>query len=145
MPEPFSQLVELAHLPSEIDKDLAWIERTLIDDGLCEAERVKSFLDKWRSLRKAIQVLGQHLEQWQRTSGVRQAVAFFAVDMEDTLRRNDHKGGWDTCDPAWLLKRLREETDELEAVLKNGSDYVIRSESADVANFAMMIADLTRK
>jgi hypothetical protein len=65
----------------------------------------------------------------------------FAIEMECWLRANDHKGGWRDCDPAWLLARLREEAKELEQAMARGVGSEIRREAADVANFAMMIAD----
>jgi hypothetical protein len=79
----------------------------------------------------------------------RECVLKFAVDMEKALLRNDHKVGWQDARCRWLLHRLKEELDELEAVLRcpNGSDSVglaVR-EAADVANFAMMIADNIKK
>jgi NTP pyrophosphatase (non-canonical NTP hydrolase) len=87
---------------------------------------------------------------------IRSEVAWFAEKMEEKLRENDSKGGWDNCDIAWLLKRLREETTELAEVIAvyeedtRGipgvySAHKTMSECADVANFAMMIADLVRR
>jgi NTP pyrophosphatase (non-canonical NTP hydrolase) len=77
----------------------------------------------------------------------REEVRWFAVQMEAKLKENDHKGGWDNCQYRYLLDRLREEVDELIQAFwdqeKTTEDIV--SEAADVANFAMMIADKTRK
>jgi hypothetical protein len=80
---------------------------------------------------------------------VREPIRWFATKMESELRANDHKGGWSDCNIWWLLSRLREEVDELEVAMHMatagdiGWDEVI-AESADVANFAMMIADRVR-
>jgi NTP pyrophosphatase (non-canonical NTP hydrolase) len=88
----------------------------------------------------------------------RPEVVAFADAMERQLRANDHKGGWRDEHHDDLLARLREETEELAGVLDLGqgnsahfypndpngpkwSDEV-RREAADVANFAMMIADV---
>lgn len=81
----------------------------------------------------------------------RPCVTLFADAMEGALRRNDAKGGWEDDDPEWLLGRLKQETRELETELvrfENASDSQKTSikvlwEAADVANFAMMIADRT--
>ncbi|WAH38598.1 hypothetical protein [Alicyclobacillus dauci] len=93
----------------------------------------------------------------------REPVAWFAEHMEETLRRNDHKGGWDDCSTRWLLSRLHEELDELAESMSGrcgcreadcphvlltpwdmaNKDRVIQ-EATDVANFAMMIADKAR-
>ena len=73
----------------------------------------------------------------------RREVAAFARLMERELRANDHKGGWKAWQTVSALVRLREETDELAtALLRNESPSVIGEEAADIANFAMMIADM---
>lgn len=80
---------------------------------------------------------------------LRPALAWFAVYMERTLTRNDYKGGWRHCQARYLFRRLREEIDEMEAawnrmikMKKQNRDATdVIDECADVANFAMMIAD----
>lgn len=75
--------------------------------------------------------------------------------MEKVLRDNDHKGGWEECRPDWLLMRLKQEVSELDSAMRKGtvphtgvddrtSDVPAdpAREAADVANFAMMIADV---
>lgn len=83
----------------------------------------------------------------------RKEVEWFADQMEKKLSQNDHKGGWQNCDFKYLLKRLKEEQTEVEDALKlRGTtffgtvlkDKEIIDECADVANFAMMIADKLR-
>lgn len=80
---------------------------------------------------------------------LRPAVARFAQVMERELRENDHKGGWKQCRPADLFDlygRLTEEVAELRTVLHrraNGDVMApVTAEAADVANFAMIIADV---
>ena len=69
-------------------------------------------------------------------------IVMFAIEMKKKLDKNEHKGGWQNCDNEYLLKRLKEEVDEVETAIKyNKSLKYIMSECADVANFAMMIAD----
>ena len=93
-------------------------------------------------------------------SATRPWVDAFADEMERKLAENRHKGdreGWARMDIRWLLEQLRKEVDELDAALPvrlgvRGADdpsygyglspLAIRSECADVANFAMMIADV---
>lgn len=88
---------------------------------------------------------------------LRPEVLVFATAMEERLRANDHKPGWLDDSPEALFARLREEADELRNVFQNESDESdsgdwitlpgplmqsnVLSEAADVANFAMMIAD----
>lgn len=91
----------------------------------------------------------------------RPEVERFADMMEARLRDHDAtKGqrGWEGSDPKWLLRRLRHEADELERALmlrtppcacrEAGCHHMlfrtdsVGEEAADVANFAMMIADV---
>lgn len=73
----------------------------------------------------------------------RPVVAWFSGVMEERLRANDHKGGWSHCSQRFLLARIFEEVFELEAAIENGAIPAdIESEAADVANFAMMLADV---
>ena len=71
----------------------------------------------------------------------------FSQAMFKKLLDNRHKGDWSACDYAYLLRRLREETEELRFRLlglirsQATTPEQILSEAADVANFAMMIAD----
>lgn len=71
---------------------------------------------------------------------LRDSVLAFAAQMERKLRANDHKGGWSNESPEWLLSRLREEVAELEQLVASGGPGVV-GEAADVANFAMMVAE----
>ncbi|MGW8286399.1 MAG: hypothetical protein ACWGPR_11845 [Candidatus Deferrimicrobiaceae bacterium] len=69
------------------------------------------------------------------------AVERLASLMRHKLDANMHKAHWSTVDNKWLLERLRQEWHELEEALIAGDRVAILSECADVANFAMMIAD----
>jgi hypothetical protein len=76
--------------------------------------------------------------------GIRPEVWQFARLMEERLRANDHKGGWKKETAKDLLFRIQDELCELiEAVYKEWDS--VGDESADVANFAMMVADVTGK
>jgi NTP pyrophosphatase (non-canonical NTP hydrolase) len=72
--------------------------------------------------------------------GMLPPLAWFANEMERQLEENDYKRGWKHCTPQQLLKRLKQETQELKKAIEKGQPFVIE-EAADVANFAMMIAD----
>ena len=93
----------------------------------------------------------------------------FMDAMRAKLDANAHKGGWQADSPTALLRRLRDETVELQlaiekylalshSLMNEKQDRTQRvlleremiragkhvaSESADVANFAMFIADVT--
>jgi hypothetical protein len=84
------------------------------------------------------------------SDGLRPEVIAFAHAMEAKLRENDHKGGWRGCSPDALFDRMRDEGSELLGKLVRmeqlPSNAEVRREvareAADVANFAMMIADV---
>lgn len=80
----------------------------------------------------------------------REEVLWFAKEMENKLQENDHKGGWQDESYSSLFNMLEKEVRELcSALIDNrsaGSELEdVRSEAADVANFAMMIADKARR
>ena len=69
---------------------------------------------------------------------------FFEV-MLDKLVANSHKGFWDKTELRYLSMRLTQEREELRrAIEENKSAEEVAKEAADVANFAMMIADRYR-
>jgi NTP pyrophosphatase (non-canonical NTP hydrolase) len=85
----------------------------------------------------------------------RPTLNWFAKQMEIKLRENDHLCGWKDCTIEWLLSRLGEEVAELEDAMGCCSRCGVKriafdaqeviQEAADVANFAMMIADVSRR
>ena len=78
----------------------------------------------------------------------------FALAMKEKLRRNVRKLDWRECTFEYLVERLHDETRELLNELAEAKKRVawlphdlrvrIIEEAADVANFAMMIADIAR-
>ena len=85
-----------------------------------------------------------------RVVKARAEVISFAEAMEAALAKNEHKGGWKDDGALELHQRIVEETDELRAELMKrrerpghaNNQAPILSEAADVANFAMMVADV---
>lgn len=73
---------------------------------------------------------------------LRPEVAAFAMLMEERLLLNDHKAGWKNDDLLALVARLHDETSKL-VRRAWGSRPKIGGDAADVANFAMMIADVS--
>lgn len=72
----------------------------------------------------------------------RPEVQWFARRMEKKLQANDHKQHWSKCNNDYLIHRLYQEAHELWSAIQNGEPIEnIISEAADVANFALMIAD----
>lgn len=64
----------------------------------------------------------------------------FVDAMKYKLRKNAHKGRWESYDHDKALALLEKEVDELREALREGNMVEIMLEAADVANFAMMIA-----
>lgn len=94
---------------------------------------------------------------------MRDEVQRFAEVMERELKANDHKGGWKDCSLDWLFAELETHLKRLRAnaygshILHTLADRVgpeagpptrtleyVLDDAADVANFAMMIADISR-
>lgn len=90
-------------------------------------------------------------DQWRgvlvhrRVGGCRKEVVVFALAMEAKLRENDHKRHWRYLDRRTLSRRLTEEREELRKAFRIGNPDDVLREAADVANFAMMLADYTRR
>ena len=80
-----------------------------------------------------------------KMSKMRKELKQFAEFQEKILKKNDHKSHWSWCKTGWLLRRLGQELNELRRACKKGNTEEIKSECADVANFAMMIYDNLRQ
>jgi hypothetical protein len=66
--------------------------------------------------------------------------------MRYKLAKNRAKGSWQGMPVGKMIAMLRAEVDELEESAMRSHEYqVVLEEAADVANFAMMIADLARE
>jgi len=81
---------------------------------------------------------------------LRPSLRIFAERMELELRRNEHKGGWMGEEPATVLSKLWDEVYDLEAEVEkyfdgdwdgSNKDSILK-EAADVANYAMFVADI---
>jgi NTP pyrophosphatase (non-canonical NTP hydrolase) len=59
------------------------------------------------------------------------------------IRRNAHKGRWEDVPLSKALAELNEEVKELEGVIPYGSTSEILMEAADVANWAMILANIS--
>ena len=77
----------------------------------------------------------------------KKSVKCVGIEMVKKLEKNKHKGGWSSCTPEYLSRRLGQELKELRSIMyahyhhsENTKIQIIR-ECADIANFAMMIAE----
>lgn len=84
-----------------------------------------------------------------KTRRWRPEVEAFADAMEAQLRANDHKRGWKNDQPGDLMARVFDEVAELDSAVAGllvrrtaATPATLLKEAADVANFAMMIADV---
>ena len=59
------------------------------------------------------------------------------------LRRNAHKGRWDKVGLDLAMERLRAEVEELDSELGFGSTTEVLMEAADVANMALILANIS--
>ncbi len=77
---------------------------------------------------------------------LREELLWFAGRMEEKLKANDHKLTWRSCRRSDMLRRISGELTELQNAIRTRrpTDEII-DEAADVANFCMMVADLTRE
>jgi predicted RecB family nuclease len=91
--------------------------------------------------------------QREAAHGLRPTVLWFAQQMELKLCANEHKSSWSRASYNYLLLRLSQEAAELnDQIYEKSLGYrsherdaeMIIPEAADVANFAMMIADNCR-
>lgn len=76
---------------------------------------------------------------------LRAEVQRFAEAMENKLLKNDWKRHWSHMNIQYLSMRLSQEREELRKAVERGDPEEILSEAADVANFAMFIAETKRK
>ena len=76
---------------------------------------------------------------------IRPEVLRFAKQMEKVLKENDHKQHWSNCSVGYLLGRAGDELGELRRAIKSKDPQKIKKEATDLANFAMMIADVGGK
>jgi len=90
-----------------------------------------------------------HMDANTLFSHCREEVRDFAMVMENVLRENDHKGGWDKDSFLWLCTKLGEEVGEVSTILAKSPLEPPRvetmKEAADIGNIAMMIFDKASK
>ncbi len=75
------------------------------------------------------------------STGIDEAVKDFTTHMKHKLLMTRHRTHWSTLDTDLLFDRLREELEELRMAIVHDNRKEIVREAADVANFAMFIAD----
>ena len=73
--------------------------------------------------------------------GIDASVEDFSIHMKHKLLLTRHRPHWKNCSLQFLFDRLILEVDELQDAIENSDSKSTIREAADVANFAMMIAD----
>ena len=77
---------------------------------------------------------------------IKNSVEWFSHLMTDVLMKHLTKPGWKHEAIEYLEDRLGEEVEELySAIESNQPKEAVEKEAADIANFAMMIADVYRQ
>lgn len=78
---------------------------------------------------------------------MRKQIVWFANKMEAKLAANDHKGpwGWRDMPVEYFLTRMQEESRELSEAIQSQDIEATINECADLANFAMMLADVVHR
>jgi len=74
----------------------------------------------------------------------REEVRWFSKLMETKLAWNDDRGGWRGCGNMSLLKALASSVQDLGVALTKPGNTNVLLQAADVANYAMMLADNRR-
>lgn len=87
--------------------------------------------------------IANFVQQTKPCPSPRTSVINFASDMEAQLKVNEHKGGWGNSTEAYLIACLEGNLNALDNELSKDSrdKYEITIRCANIANFAMMIAD----
>lgn len=77
---------------------------------------------------------------------LREPLKWFSEQMEQRLKANDHKGGWDRETFGYFCAKIHDTVHKLTSkrFIKNPDLNLITKEAIDLANYAMMIADNTR-
>ncbi len=152
---------EFEDLPNKLAEDMS----VKITDSIIWALGEGSVIDYFADAEQQVLELTARAEASEQreaglraqVDGLRPEVLAFAHLMEAQLRANDHKPGWKEEFADELFPRIQEEAEELrEAIAHHGrqvswgemalflpqSIAEVGREAADVANFAMMIADV---
>ncbi|MEK4149042.1 hypothetical protein NST02_18425 [Robertmurraya sp. FSL W8-0741] len=87
--------------------------------------------------------IANFVQQMEPNPKPRKVVSEFAHDMDKQLKVNDHKGGWNDEEHHFLSAQLAKNMFALNHELKklNKDKHEITIRCANIANFAMMIAD----
>jgi len=100
----------------------------------------------WTGAYCKLNLICRELEHWipkeeNRTDAPRPSVKVFAIEMEKQLRTNDHKGTWDDQTAATLVEGLNYNAWHLNNAITAKSYESIIRRAANIANFAMMLAE----
>lgn len=119
---------------------LAKIQDEMTDDTSERAQRIN---------RIVIEYLSGTTESSEQPNSahVREEVQWFAQQMENALRENDHRGGWDLEPFGYFCTKIHETVHKLTSQrFENNPDWdLVIKKAVDLANYSMMAADNVRK
>lgn len=112
-------------------------EKITVEFTVADPEQFQRSLQAWDSVADNTCIgyrIDQGLDQ-------REALHQFASEMEQKLRKNDHKSGWakDPVDALWRLLEI--EIEEFKVLYQYYPVRAARRELIDIANFAMIVWD----
>lgn len=80
--------------------------------------------------------------RWPALPAPRDQAFWFAQLMEQELRANEHKAGWEGLSIPYLLERIHANLAQLERAIQHGQpSQTIAGQAADAGNFLMMLCD----
>ncbi|MGA4718835.1 hypothetical protein [Fictibacillus nanhaiensis] len=143
-----AQQITKNHLAFMKEARKAFEESNLLET-YCNKEEFDLIALRYGMDRNCIQVyeigedIANFVQQMEPAPKPRKPLMQFAFDMEKQLRVNDHKKGWGSEHYEFLMKELTKNythlIQELQKLDRDKHEITIRS--ANIANFAMMIAD----
>jgi len=115
--------------------------RELLDENQKLREERNQLIDNYQRACMQDDLSKQEIERLMQVNIIRPELQWFSKRMEAKLQENDHKAHWYKLHQDYLIHRLYQEAGELWNAIRNEPAENIVKEAADVANFAMMIAD----
>ncbi len=126
----------------ELNWDSTWCDPSIFNDLLGWLRR---FYDSMK-IKASKEMENRMIETKQQRGTIENSVNFFSREMKSQLLKHLDRPGWKHESIAYFLNRLGEEVAELcNAIESNQPREIVIKESADVANFTMMIADVYRQ
>lgn len=137
-----ASLINISEIQSKAQHEVNLTLGAQNKSGAMDFKAIDEFDDEVKKQKKHFQI---ELENLNKKAGlIRPVVLWFSKQMESKLKENDHKDGWKDTTVSQLLTLLKIEVSELDAEIDTVNEIKredVIKECADIANFALMIAD----